>query len=304
MSDSQALGDGTEQARGKGRRNVIIVVVVALVAAALGIGAWWYFSRPADVQRADVVRFDKERSIVDNSMNLYDPLVQEFTARYTNVSKGDALEEQDAVLKREADLLQRESAANMAKLDRMAESPALQDPAVSDAFGKFKEKYGAVVAYNDQRIINTASITRSVGGPCGPLHTELNLQSENYSAEYVKVADACLKAIAEAKDGTDAETNKLLTAVEGVIKGQRDKQQEVLDADEDLVRIAKRTLAAAAMLGINEPLNKARTEYEAAVKEKSTKVVADANAANQELEKVLKSRLEQFEAASGDGDQS
>lgn len=298
------MSEGTVPARGKGRRSVIVVVIVALVATAAGIGAWLFFSRPAGIQRADVVRLDRERSILDNSMNLYDPLTQHFTARYTNVISEDAGEqEQDAVLKREGEVLKRESAANMARLDRMAESPALQDPAVSDAFGKFREKYGAVVAYNDQRIINTAHITRSVGGPCGPLHTELNVRSENYAADYVKTADACLKALAEAKDGADAETKQLLTAIEDVIKGQRDKQQEVLDAEEGLARLAKSTAAAAAMLGINEPLNKARTEYEASVKEKSTKVVADANTSNQELEKALKSRLEQFEAAAKDGGQ-
>jgi hypothetical protein len=279
-----------------------MAVIVALVAAAAGIGAWLFFARPAGAQRADVLRFDKERAIVDNSMNLYDPLIQDFTARYSNVIAENAGEqEENAVLNHEGDLLKRESAANTARLDRMAESPALQDAAVSDAFGKFQEKYRAVVAYNDQRIINTANITRSVGGPCGPLHTELNVRSENYAADYVKTADACLKALADAKDGTDAETNRLLTAVEGVIKAQRDRQQEVLDAGEGLARLAKSTAAAAAMLGINEPLNKARTDYEAAVKEQSTKVVTEANAANQELEKALKSRLEQFEATAKDG---
>ncbi|MGP0223462.1 hypothetical protein [Paenarthrobacter sp. NCHU4564] len=295
--------DATQQPVGKTRRRTpIIIVVVALVLAAGGLGTWWALSRPEGAQRADVARLDKQRVIVDTSMNLYDPLVQDFTARYTNVVSESADEqEKETVLQQETERLQRESRTNRARLDQMAESPALGDGSLADAFNRFKEHYGAVVDYNDQRITNTANITRSVGGPCAPLHADLNVTSPTYAEDYVKTADACLGALADAKDTSDPATVELLTGIEGVIKGQRDKQQEVLDATSELERLAKRTTAGVALLDINDALGKVRTTYETAVKESSTKLVDEANSSNEELGRVLKERLDRFDAAGQEG---
>ncbi|MFJ4028218.1 hypothetical protein ACIPWF_12650 [Paenarthrobacter sp. NPDC089989] len=291
----------TEQPEQKtNRRTPIIVAVVALALVVGGLGAWFVLSRPAGVQRADVLRLDKQRAIVDNSMNIYDPLVQEFTARYTSAVSTDA-DEVGQVLQQQRDVLARESATNKNRLEAMAGSPALQESEVKDAVGKFKDKYGAVVAYNDQRLTNTANITQSVGGACAPLHRDLNIGSETYAKDYVSTADACLAALSDAKNGSDADTSTLLTAFEGVIRGQRDKQQEVLDAKDDFERAAKRTLAAIAMLDINDALDKPRAEYENAVKQASTTVVNEANESNANLERVLKERLERFDAAGQEG---
>ncbi|MFC8039098.1 hypothetical protein ACFUOZ_07065 [Paenarthrobacter sp. NPDC057355] len=289
-------------ANGSSRRTTLIVMIVALALVAGGFGTWFALFRPSGVQRADVERLDKQRGIVDNSMNLYDPLLQEFTARYTNVvAEVDDDQEKDLVLNQESDLIKRESEANTGRLDAMANSPVVQEDGVTAAFQKFKENYGAVIAYSDQQLINTANITGSVGGPCAPLHRDLNVSGANYSADYVKTADACLEALASAKDKADEETVALLTGIEGVVKGQRDKQQEVLNQTEPLARLAKSTTAGVALLDINDALNKVRTTYEDAVKAKSTKLVEDANSSNAELERVLKTRLESFDAAAREG---
>lgn len=291
-----------ESERGSSRRTGIIVVAVVIALVAGGFGAWFAFFRPAGVQRADVERLDKQRSIVDRSMNLYDPLLEEFTARYTNVvaeEEGD--QEKEKVFNQESDLIKRESAANTSRLDAMADSPVTQEAEIDEAFRRFQDHYGAVTAYNDQRLINTANITRSVGGPCAPLHKDLNVSVGNYAQDYVKTADSCLLALASAKDTADTDTKQLLQGIEGVVTGQRAKQQEVLDATDDFARLAKRTTAGLALLDINDALDKVRTTYEAAVKASSTKVVDDANASNAELERVLKSRLDQFEAAGQEG---
>ncbi|MFK4640332.1 hypothetical protein [Paenarthrobacter histidinolovorans] len=291
-----------ESGRGSSRRTGIIVVAVVLALVAGGFGAWFTFFRPTGVQRADVERLDKQRGIVDSSMNLYDPLLEEFTARYTNVVAEEEDEQaKEQVFNRESDLIKRESAANTGRLDAMAASPVTQEAEIAEAFRRFKDQYGAVIAYNDQRLINTANITRSVGGPCAPLHKDLNVSGGNYAQEYVTTADSCLLALAGAKDKADADTVQLLGGIEEVIKGQRAKQQEVLDATDDLARLAKRTTAGVALLEINEALNKVRTTYEEAVKASSTKLVDDANASNAELERLLKARLATFDAAGKEG---
>jgi len=291
-----------ESGRGSSRRTGIIVVAVVLALVAGGFAAWFAFLRPTGVQRADVERLDKQRGIVDSSMNLYDPLLEEFTARYTNVVAEEEDEQaKEQVLNRESDLIKRESAANTGRLDAMAASPMTQEAEIAEAFRRFKDQYGAVIAYNDQRLINTANITRSVGGPCAPLHKDLNVSGGNYAQEYVTTADSCLLALAGAKDKADADTVQLLGGIEEVIKGQRAKQQEVLDATDDLARLAKRTTAGVALLEINEALNKVRTTYEEAVKASSTKLVDDANASNAELERLLKARLATFDAAGQEG---
>lgn len=302
MGDQTLDETNKDSGRSNSRRTGIIVVVVVLALAAGGFGAWFAFLRPTGVQRADVERLDKQRGIVDRSMNLYDPLLEEFTARYTNVvaeEEGD--QEKELVFTRESDVIKRESAANTGRLDAMAASPVAQEPEIAEAFRRFKDQYVAVIAYNDQRLINTANITRSVGGPCAPLHRDLNVSGGDYAQAYVKTADSCLLALAGAKDKADADTVQLLQGIEGIVKGQRDKQQEVLDATDDLGRLAKSTTAGVALLDINDALNKVRTTYEDAVKASSTKLVDDANAANAELERVLKSRLDQFKASGQEG---
>ncbi|MDR6986134.1 hypothetical protein J2Y66_000597 [Paenarthrobacter nitroguajacolicus] len=289
--------------RRKSRRTVVIAVAAAIAVLAGGLGTWFALSRPAGVQRADVVRLDKERAILDNSMNLYDPLFNQFSVRYSSVMSENAeQQEKDQVITKDGERLKRESRTNLDRLDRMAASPAVQEQGIRDAFTSFKDRYSAVISYNDQLVIDTTSINQSIGGPCAPLHSTLNVGAESYSQDYVKGADACLAAIAGAKDKTDAETTELLTSVEGIIRGQRDKQQEVLDGKDDFERLAKRTLAGLAMLDINDALKTAETKYESAMKEKYNQLVGNANDSNKTLESALKERADQFDAAAKDGE--
>ncbi|MGA8791171.1 MAG: hypothetical protein WB535_19685 [Paenarthrobacter sp.] len=298
----KTLDEAAETGRRKSRRTIIIAAVVAAVVLAGGLGTWFALSRPAGVQRADVVRLDKERVILDNSMNLYDPLFNQFSLRYSSVMTEKAgQQEKDQVLNRDGERLKRETRTNLDRLERMGSSPAVREQEIGEAYNRFKEQYSAVISFNDQLVINTSNINESIGGPCAPLHSTLNVGGESYSEDYVKGADACLAAIATAKDGTDAETTELLTAVEGVIRGQRDKQQEVLDAKDDLERLAKRTLAGVAMLDINDALAKAETTYESSAKEKYNQLVTNANDSNKAFESALKKRTDQFDAAGKDG---
>ncbi|ASN19173.1 hypothetical protein [Arthrobacter sp. YN] len=298
----KTLDTADEPGRRKSRRAIIIAAVVAVAVVAGGLGTWFALSRPAGVQRADVVRLDKERAILDNSMNLYDPLFNQFSLRYSSVMSENAeQQEKDQVLNRDGERLKRESRTNVDRLERMGSSEAVKEQDISEAFNSFKEHYGAVISYNDQLVINTANITQSVGGPCAPLHSTLNVGAEAYSEDYVKGADACLAAIATAKGNTDAETTELLTSVEGIIRGQRDKQQEVLDAKDEFERLAKRTLAGLAMLDINDALAKAENTYESSAKEKYNQLVTNANDSNKAFESALKKRTDQFDAAGKDG---
>lgn len=288
--------------RSSSRRTAIIVVAVVVALAAVGLGTWFALSRPAEPGRADVVRLDKHRVIVDNSMNLYDPLVQQFSGRYSNaISEKAGQPEEEKVLNQDRERIVRESQVNRDRLQQMADSPALQDQEVAESFKRFKDQYGAVIAYNDQLVVNTTNIYRSVGGPCAALHSSLNVAGESYAQDYVKSADECLAALGTAKDGADAETTTLLTAVEAVIRGQRDKQQEVLDSKDTFERLSKSTIAGLALLEINDAFAKAQTTYETATKDKYSKIIESANSSNSEFEGVLKKSLEQFDAASGEG---
>ncbi len=302
MGDMNLEETISEPGRSGSRRTVIIVVAVVVALVAAGLGTWFALSRPAGPGRADVVRLDKQRVIVDNSMNLYDPLVQQFSGRYSNaISEKAGQAEEDKVLSQDRERIVRESQVNRDRLQQMAESPALQDQEVAESFNRFKDQYGAVIAYNDQLVVNTSNIYRSVGGPCAALHSSLNVASETYAQDYVKSADECLAALGTAKEGADAETTTLLTDVESVIRGQRDKQQEVLNSKDNFERLSKSTLAGIALLDINDAFAKAQTTYETATKDKYSKIIESANSSNSEFEGVLKKSLEQFDAASGEG---
>jgi hypothetical protein len=288
--------------RGRSGRTAIIVVALVAALVAAGLGTWFALSKPAGTGRADVVRLDKHRVMVDNSMNLYDPLLEQFSGRYSNaISEKAGQAEEEKVLSQDRERIVRESQANRDRLEHMADSPALEDQEVAESFNRFKDQYGVVIAYNDQLLINTSNIYRSVGGPCAALHSSLNVASESYAQDYVKSADECLAALGTAKDGADAETTTLLTEVEAVIRGQRDKQQEVLDSKDTFERLSKSMLAGLALLDINDAFAKAQTTYETATKDKYSKIIESANSSNSEFEGVLKKSLEQFDAASGEG---
>ncbi|MEV4952610.1 hypothetical protein MRBLAR21_002707 [Paenarthrobacter nitroguajacolicus] len=302
MGDKKLEETISEPGRGGSKRAALIVVALVVALVAAGLGIWFAVSRPTEPGRADVARLDKQRVIVDNSMNLYDPLVQQFSGRYSNaISEKAGQAEVDKVLSQDRERIMRESQANRDRLKHMAESPALQGQGVAESFNRFKDQYGAVIAYNDQLVINTTNIYRSVGGPCAALHSSLNVASESYAQDYVKSADECLAALGTAKDGADAETTTLLTEVEAVIRGQRDKQQEVLDSKDTFERLSKSTIAGLALLDINDAFAKAQTTYETATKDKYSKIIESANSSNSEFEGVLKKSLEQFDAASGEG---
>jgi hypothetical protein len=288
--------------RGRSGRTAIIVVALVAALVAAGLGTWFALSKPAGTGRADVVRLDKHRVMVDNSMNLYDPLLEQFSGRYSNaISEKAGQAEEEKVLSQDRERIVRESQANRDRLEHMADSPALEDQEVAESFNRFKDQYGVVIDYNDQLLINTSNIYRSVGGPCAALHSSLNVASESYAQDYVKSADECLAALGTAKDGADAETTTLLTEVEAVIRGQRDKQQEVLDSKDTFERLSKSMLAGLALLDINDAFAKAQTTYETATKDKYSKIIESANSSNSEFEGVLKKSLEQFDAASGEG---
>lgn len=302
MGDKSLEETVSAPGRGGSKRTAIIVVVLVAALVAVGIGTWFTLFRPAETGRADVIRLDKHRIMVDNSMNLYDPLVEQFSGRYSNaISEKAGQLEEEKVLSQDRERIVRESQANRERLENMAESPVLKDQEVAESFTRFKDQYGAVIAHNDQLLINTTNIYRSVGGPCAALHSSLNISSESYAQDYVKSADECLAALGAAKDGADAETTTLLSDVEAVIRGQRDKQQEVLNSKDPLERLSKSTLAAVALLDINEAFAKAQTTYETATKDKYSKIIESANSSNSTFESVLKKSLEKFDAASGEG---
>lgn len=282
-------------------RHLEIIAISLIAALFIVFGIWFANSRPADSEGSDLVQLDNQRVILDNSMNLYDPLVNRFSTRYTDAfAEGAPDEDKQEVLDQETTRLKRESGINRDRLQRMESSPALKEQEVADAFSEFKREYGAVIAYNDQLAINLANIARSVGGPCASLHSKLNAGGGQYAQEYIKSADECLTALSSAQEGSDGETAALLSGVEDLIRKQRDSQQKVVDGKDAVEIFAARTQALLAMLDINKTLTEAQTKYESDVKAKYTEIINKANTSNAEFERILKDSLE----SSGSGTKS
>lgn len=272
-------------------RIIAISVIAALVIAALGI--WFAGSRTEGSEGSDLVHLNNQRVILDNSMNLYDPLVNKFSTRYTDVfAEAASDEDKQQVLDQETGRLKRESGINLNRLQQMESSPALNKQEVADAFSEFKGRYGAVIAYNDQLAVNLANIIRSIGGPCAAIHSKLNVAGEKYAEEYVEVADKCLAALSSAKEGSDEETTKLLSDVEALIQKQQGSAQAVVDSEDGFDRSVSGIHAGLALLDINKPLTEAQTKYEADVKAKYTEIINRANKSNAEFERILKNSLE------------
>ncbi|MDI3213273.1 hypothetical protein [Arthrobacter sp. AL12] len=282
---------GELQQRPSRRMRVIAISLAAVLLIALG--AWFAGSRMAGTERSDLVHLNNQRAIVANSMNLYEPLVNKFTTRYTTAFSDEISDEgKQRAFDEETGRLKNESRINLDRLQRMDSSPALHKQEVADAFNEFKRAYSAVIAYNDQLVINSTGITRSVGGACSSIHSKLNVSGEKYAEEYVKAADGCLAALSSAKEGSGQETTKLLSAVEGIIQKQRDSAQKVVGSTGEFERSAASIESALALLEINKPLNDAQRTYEADVLMKQTEVVEKANKSNTEFERILKDSLE------------
>ena len=106
-------------------------------------------------------------------MNLYEPLVNTFFTRYTTAFSEEAstdTQRKQQLFDEETGRLQRDARINRDRLQRMEQSPALRKQEVADAFNVFKREYGAVVAYNEQRVTGMAAIARSIGGACASIH--------------------------------------------------------------------------------------------------------------------------------------
>ena len=291
VGDMGLATNGELQQRPSWRMRIIAISLIAVLFIALGV--WFAVSRTAGTERSDLVHLNNQRAIVDNSMNLYDPLVNKFSTRYTNAFSVEASDQaKQQVFDEETGRLKRESGINLDRLQRMESSPALHNQEVADAFNVFKREYGAVITYNDQLVTNLANIARSIGGACSSIHSKLNVSGEKYAEEYVKAADGCLAALSSAKEGSDQETTKLLSDVETIIKKQRDSAQTVVESKDGFERSAARIRSALALLEINKPLNEAQAKYESDVKAKYAAIIENANKSNTELERILKDSLE------------
>lgn len=288
--------NGESQQRPAWRLRIVAISVIAVLCIALGV---WFAgvsvagSRMGGTERQDLVHLNNQRAIVDNSMNLYEPLVNKFFARYTQAFAEEASDQlKQQVFDEETGRLQREATINRDRLQRMEQSSALRKQEVADAFRVFQQEYGAVVAYNEQRVTDQAAIARSIGGACASIHTRFNVNTEKYSEEYVKAADGCLTALSAGKEGSSQETTKLLSDVETVISKQRGNAQKVVESKDRYERNLATIESGLALLDINKPLNEAQKKYEADVKAKYSAIIEKANKSNTEFERILTESIE------------
>jgi hypothetical protein len=283
--------NGESQRRPAWRIRILAISVIAVLCIALGV--WFAGSRMAGTERQGLVRLNNQRAIVDTSMNLYKPLVNKFSDRYTDAFSIEASDQdKQRVFDEETGRLEREARINHDRLMRMEQSPALRKQEVADAFKVFQQEYAAVVAYNEQRVTDQAAIARSIGGACASIHSKFNVSGENYAEEYVKAADGCLSALASGKEGSGEETTKLLSDVETVISKQRGTAQKVVESKDRFDRSMARIESGLALLDINKPLSEAQTKYETDVNAKYSGLIEKANKSNAEFERILKESLE------------
>ena len=260
---------------------ILAVVIAALIA--IGMVAMNVLRQPA---KQDFSQLDTQRQVLDSSMNLYNPLVTGYSSDYANVlGEERSTEETDAVRQDYVDMMERERKVNSERLDRMASSPALRDADVKRAFEPFRQNYQAVINYYDQETMNLTNVIGSVAGSCGKMN-KLNFAVDSATTDYLKLADACLKALEEAKQGSDSDTTTLLTDVEDIIKERRDKFNDVV-GKEGIEKSGRTMIAVVSLLDFNTDLKTVQTKYETAVQKKYTDLVNKANDSNEAFEKAL-----------------
>lgn len=236
----------------------------------------------------DFRRFDTQRTVLDLSMNVYNPLTTAFTRDYLGmVNESRSSDDRQELLRQYTEAFERDKRVNEDRLSRMAASPALKNSEVKEAFEEFQDRYTAVIAYYAQELKNRTNITESVAGKCAVMN-KLNVATDDFAKNYTEAADACLQALKKAQETSDDTTDTLLKDVESIIKDRRDKFNAVGDGDEFEERIAQLT-AIISLLGINSDVTKIQNKYLDVVTTKNEKLVKDANTANEKLEEVVSS---------------
>lgn len=281
----RAVSEITAEPRPSRLLKIIAIAVVVALAIALGVAI--VMSLPRSSERSDLVHLNNQREIVDNSMNLYNPLVKKFSTRYSNAFTEGAPEDVKLqVFEEETGRIERDSTVAKQRLKEMQSSPALRDGDVAKAFKRFKSAYGAIIDYNDQLVVNLVNVNQSVSGACGSLH-KLDILTDDYAEQYLKIAEECLAALDSAKKKSDDHTKTLLTAVEGVVGKQRDAAQKVIDSDDEFDRSIATIYLGLGLLDVNEPLAEATAEWESGNRSTYEALVTEANASNEALEKAL-----------------
>lgn len=267
------------------------VIVIGLMAAiVVGGGGVLAVSALRQPEVADYKRLDSQRQAVDTSMNIYSPLFSGYTAEYANTFKEKRSADEQAALKKQyATMLDTERRVNIDRLNDMRSSVALKERPVKAAHAEYDTAYRAVVEYYEQYAINLANITESIAGKCD-LNAELNVGSATLAQDYTKAADACLAALSEAKKTSDEPTKRLLSDVEKLVKQRREAFNDAI-GKEGLEQTITKTTALLTLLSINSELTTIQSDYETEVKTEYTKLVNQANESNESLKDALKPYL-------------
>lgn len=268
------------------KKSLKVIAVGGLAIVVLAAGGFWAVSALRQPQPADYQRLDYQRQAVDASMNVYSPLFSGYTSDYaTAFNEKYSAEDQVALKERYGRTLESDRKANLDRLATMRSSVALKEPELQTAFDTYEGAYRAVVDYYQQYAVNLANITESVAGRCD-LNSNLNVASSKLSQDYTRAADACLAALGEAKKTSDEPTKKLLSDVEKLVKTRRDAFSKAIDKQGFDGTVANLN-ALVTLLSINSELKTIQDNYETGQKTTYTRLVNDANDANQGLKAAL-----------------
>lgn len=268
------------------RLNVRLISLLLVTVAFIGLLVAVIIPMLRQPETADFKRLDLQRQAVDTSMNVYGPLLADYSGEYANAFNEDrSSDEQTALKERHAELLKMERTANIERLDTMRSSVALKKSEIKSAFQEYEAAYRAVVEYYDRYAANLAIMTETVAGKCD-LNSDLNVASASIAEDYTKAADACLSALSSAKKTSDEPTKKMLSSVEKLVKTRRDAFSKAI-GKEGLEGSATKISALASLLSVNSELKPIQSQYQADVKAEYTELVNRANDSNNALKKAL-----------------
>lgn len=283
-------------------------VVVALVVIA---SAWILIARAtAEPEQVDFKHFENQRQVLDLSLEVYTPLLANFSTDYGDAfmnklddeAKADILASAEQQFDEEARLSQK-------RLVNMESSLALKDQAVKEEFTDFAEAHNQVADYYKNNLLAMAAVVRALQGPCSVLK-DLRVSDPNYAKNYVNTADKCFDSIKTAREDADKKTNKLLDELEKMFKKQQDLSKEFIKkekqntndgtlSEESVAEFRAEFSQLMGLLGINKTVEKLKTEYQVAASEEYNKLAKKMNLASQELKQATEKQLNDYQNGAG-----
>ena len=270
---------------GKKKYAFIAAALVAIVA--LGVLAWWGVSRQiAQPEAHDYAQLNADRQIADGRVGAYEEIFADYYDTYVAAfASGLADKEKQELHHAAQEKLEAEQKASTSLLRAMSSSVTMKNEDVKARFDEYEKQYQAILGAGEQGFVTYTNMVKSVGGPCKQT-TQVTFTTRAGARDYVRVADECLAALEQAREGSDELGRTYFSDITAAVKAQRAKFEAYGNSSASTVGAA-RTDALSSLVEMNTKMVELQATYQQRMKERDAALQDEYKKASDALADVL-----------------